>query len=208
MPVQNLPAALNHHNLPLRDIHLPAAISWWPPAPGWWLILAAIICLVLVYVTVRKIRYRRRLKRATKATFETIKQQYLHSHDKQQLARNLSTFLRRASISFYPRHDTAGLTGKDWLNYLDSTLPDSAAPRFNSKPGQVLLTAPYMPDDNSGNRALDYDAEALLKLCRQWLIAQPAKQATPHHLQNRPQQTAPATANPATADSSTVERAP
>ncbi|MDP7406676.1 MAG: DUF4381 domain-containing protein, partial [SAR324 cluster bacterium] len=22
----------------LRDVHLPPAVSWWPPAPGWWII--------------------------------------------------------------------------------------------------------------------------------------------------------------------------
>ncbi|HVS24646.1 MAG TPA: DUF4381 family protein, partial [Gammaproteobacteria bacterium] len=26
--------------LPLRDIHLPGLISWWPPAPGWWIAAA------------------------------------------------------------------------------------------------------------------------------------------------------------------------
>ena len=32
-------------SLPLRDIHLPDPVSWWPLAPGW---LALIMLLVIV----------------------------------------------------------------------------------------------------------------------------------------------------------------
>ena len=35
------------NELPLRDIHLPDAVSWWPPAIGWWLL--AIIIVALAY---------------------------------------------------------------------------------------------------------------------------------------------------------------
>jgi len=31
----------------LRDIHLPEAVSWWPLAPGWWLLMV-LTCLLLV----------------------------------------------------------------------------------------------------------------------------------------------------------------
>ena len=34
--------------LPLKDIHLPDAISWWPPAIGWWL-LALLIPILIVF---------------------------------------------------------------------------------------------------------------------------------------------------------------
>ena len=37
--------------IPLRDLHLPEAIGWWPPAPGWWfLALLALTGLVLLLV--------------------------------------------------------------------------------------------------------------------------------------------------------------
>ena len=45
----------------LADIHLPVAISYWPPAPGWWLLTAGLLAL-FVYVgkkVSRSIRQRR-----------------------------------------------------------------------------------------------------------------------------------------------------
>lgn len=34
----------------LRDIHLPDPVSWWPPAPGWW-ILAIIVLTTLFFLS-------------------------------------------------------------------------------------------------------------------------------------------------------------
>ncbi len=171
-----LPTMVNSHNLPLRDIHLPTAISWWPPALGWWLVLATLVCLVAIYFMVKKIRHARRLKRVTNETFHTIKKQFLQTHNKIRLAQQLSTLLRRASISFYPRQNTAGLTGKNWLNYLDDTSLAAKQPGFNGPLGEILLTAPYMPEpDTAKNNTIEYDADTLLILCEQWLAAQPLK---------------------------------
>lgn len=44
-------------NLPeLRDIHLPDGVSAFPPAYGWWVILALIIGFLLLYYLVRLAR--------------------------------------------------------------------------------------------------------------------------------------------------------
>ena len=36
--------------LPLRDLHLPPDIGWWPMAPGWWVLLA-IAAAALVWLS-------------------------------------------------------------------------------------------------------------------------------------------------------------
>ena len=44
--------------LPLRDIHLPDAVAWWPPAFGWW-IVAALVVLLGIALSVRTWQQRR-----------------------------------------------------------------------------------------------------------------------------------------------------
>ena len=29
--------------IPLRDLHLPEGIGWWPLAPGWWVVIALVM---------------------------------------------------------------------------------------------------------------------------------------------------------------------
>ena len=43
----------------LRDIHLPQAVHWWPPAPGWWIVAALILALTIWLGRYLQARYRR-----------------------------------------------------------------------------------------------------------------------------------------------------
>ena len=37
---------MDPEQIPLRDLHLPEAIGWWPLAPGWWLLIALGVVLL------------------------------------------------------------------------------------------------------------------------------------------------------------------
>ncbi len=164
-PALNSPA-LNNTSLELRDIHLPEPISWWPVAPGWWILAASILLIIIVFFIIRKIYSSRQLKREISSELEKIKQQFQETQNKSQLAKSLSILLRRASITYYPANNIAGLTGSDWLLYLDTTKTNSSgSKKFQSDTGRILLHAPYLPDD----KKLDFDAPALISLCESWL---------------------------------------
>ena len=145
--------------LPLRDIHLPDPVSWWPPAPGWWMLLALLVAIALLSGFLHH-RYRRNaLQRAAQQALHKIGEDYRQSGDALLLAQQLSLLLRRVSLSCYPRQQVAGLTGRAWLSLLDRTLPGD---EFQQGAGRVLIDAPYSLDSR-------VDGPALLRLCERWL---------------------------------------
>ncbi len=164
---------MNEHNsqsvsaevLNLKDIHLPEPVSWWPPAPGWWMLIAGLLFITIIFFMARKFYLSRQLKRDIKAELEYIKQHYKKTQNASTLAKSLSILLRRASISYYTAKNIAGLTGNNWLIWLDKTNANTSGEKFQSDTGQVLLSAPYMSD----NTRLDYDAQTLIDLCESWL---------------------------------------
>lgn len=144
--------------LPLRDIHLPETVDWWPPAPGWW-VLAGIVFLAAGVVVWLVWRRRTRVRRAALAELRRIEQDYADHGDVARLAKELSVLMRRAAITVEPRREVAGLTGRDWLAWLDRGLEGRP---FSDGPGRCLAEAPYRPPEE----AAVGDAMALLGVCR------------------------------------------
>lgn len=158
--------------LALRDIHLPSGIAWWPPALGWWLVLLVVLLLVIAGVLFYRYRKSRRLHKVALHELEEIQESYNQYQDDQKLAQSLSIWLRRVCLSLYPRTDVAGLTGTDWIEFLDQAVSKSATQKFFSEDsGNTLLSAPY-------THSTTIDANALLTTCKNWLAALPRKQAT------------------------------
>ena len=153
--------------LQLRDIHLPTPISWWPPAPGWWVLLGLLVLCFLSIFMFRRIRKRRSVRVAALKALITISSDFEAQEDTQALVKALSVLLRRICLSYFPRTEVAGLTGEAWLHFLDDCLDWQNAPgRFSSDTGRVLITAPYQPNAS-------VDGEKLLALCSTWIHALP-----------------------------------
>lgn len=155
--------------LPLRDIHLPASPGWWPPAPGWWLLLCLLTISIIVWILWRRHRERLRLSAINLAREElsAIQEQFTLSQDAKSTVQAVSVLLRRLSISLFPRQDAAGLTGEDWLAFLDAQITQKI---FSQGAGQVMLEAPYRRDVERAQ------AESLLTVCQQWIEAVSATQ--------------------------------
>lgn len=153
----------------LADIHLPAAVSLWPPAPGWWLLAALLLCglALLGLVQVRRWQQRQRLTRV----LAELAQARAAWRKADASVRNdaglallyaINSLLKRVALLHFPEAQVAPLAGKDWLRFLDA---HGSTQDFSTGAGQVLADGEYRP-------VFDADGDALCQLAIHWIQRQ------------------------------------
>ncbi|WP_295890568.1 DUF4381 domain-containing protein [uncultured Vibrio sp.] len=126
----------------------PVAISMWPETEGWlWLGLGVLILLVYLFLKWRKQYQANAYRREAEAELKRIGDD----------ASAIAVIIRRTALTAYSRTDVIGLTGEEWLRFLDST---RGKPSFDSELGQKMLKAPYVinaePALGLNNLAVDW----------------------------------------------------
>ena len=136
---------MNPEELPLRDLHLPDTVGWWPLAPGWWL-LTGLVLAGLGFLLKRYLEHRRRgaARRYALKRLEALSAAYARDGDAVALGAEVSELLRRTMLAYAPRADVAGLTGEAWLAWLDQDLD---RPHFVSGDGRPVIEWPYRSKD-------------------------------------------------------------
>lgn len=152
----------------LADIHLPDAVSPWPPAPGWWLV-AALVLLMLVLLgrkLLLRMLVRRRLLAALQeldSVYNTWQQASQSEANRNQAGLDLlygfNAILKRVALVHFPNADLPRLSGHAWLQFLDGV---DASREFTTGAGQALSDGTYRP-------VFSADTDALYGLCRRWI---------------------------------------
>jgi len=155
---------MDPEQIPLRDLHLPEAVSWWPLAPGWW-VLIALATAGLIYLLYKQYRHWQgnAARRLALKTFSQVRSDYENGADPVALGVALSELLRRSMLAYAPRDEVAGLTGDSWLAWLDQGLDDRP---FTNGAGRNLPSLPYQRPEKI---ALELDIAGLLDAVHQRL---------------------------------------
>ncbi len=153
---------MNPTLLDLKDIHEPEAIGWWPPAIGWWVLAVLIPLLIILLVWLYKRLTRKTALKTAKKILAQIKQDA--AQDNLQKLGELSVLVRRVAISVSPRAKAAGLTGRQWLEFLDTSVKGTP---FSEGIGQFLADAPYRKTPPT-----ELEISQLIDLCEDWLKSQ------------------------------------
>ena len=112
---------------PLANLHplrAPELIGWWPPAPGWWLLLLAGLLVIASLVYWLHRRYaRNRYRRVALLQLRALHMDYLAKLDAGQYLGQLNALLKSVALLAYPRAVVAAQHGADWRAFLNRSLP-------------------------------------------------------------------------------------
>lgn len=145
----------------LADIHLPGDVSWWPLAPGWWILLSLLIIALVGFLLWRKRNAQNQYRLIAQQELTAIYAAYEQSQDAAAYLQALSILLRRTALTAYPQQFNASIKGTEWLQWLDSVCPEQNE-KFSSAVGQSLLVGIYQ-------KSPDIDALVLRQLCENWI---------------------------------------
>ena len=143
----------------LNDIVMPGPVGVWPPAPGWYAVIAVVLALVL-WAGFRALKARRRdaYRREAMAELDRIRAQ---GHGAAHLVPEL---LKRTALSAWPREEVADLNGSAWHAFLDQT---GATQDFGSGMGSALDKLSYAGRDAPGLPAAEY--EQVCRVAEAWI---------------------------------------
>ncbi len=140
----------------LRDIVVPPDVPLWPPAPGWWIVGAAVAASAAVLAAMAVLRYRRNAYRRA-ALGELASIEHLPPGE---AAQRITAVLKRVALVAYPRAVVASLSGEAWLGFLDRTGHTDV---FTRGPARGLLSLAY------GGRSDASDLLAIVSAARAWV---------------------------------------
>lgn len=142
----------------MHDIHEPAPVSWWPLAPGWWVLGGVSVALLglLIYWLIRRVKQNRYRQEALSLLDNIATEPAGHS------IADLNAVLKRTALYAYPneRPEIARGYGEPWIQWLNDKCDK---PPIDGAAAHALAQGEYNP--NTDNVPLD----ELLLAARQWV---------------------------------------
>ncbi|MEK1908016.1 MAG: DUF4381 domain-containing protein [Pseudomonas sp.] len=144
----------------LQPTIAPPPVSWWPLAPGWWLLLILVPLLgwglwyLRRYLPQRKQREQAEqlldpLRLAALAELARMVRPYDGQHAGPWL-QQLNALLKRLARAHYPQEHSHVLSGRAWLAFLDSRCPAAGLTRW-----MILVEGTYRSHCSLDDKAIN-----------------------------------------------------
>ncbi|MBP8264111.1 MAG: DUF4381 domain-containing protein [Pseudomonas sp.] len=143
----------------LEPLIAPAPISWWPPAPGWWLL--ALLLPVLLWGAFKLLQRlpRKASTQTADAPLDPLRQAALNELERLSKPydgvdagpwlQQLNAILKRLCRERYPQSHSHTLSSRAWLAFLDSRCPAAGLTRW-----MILVEGAYRPHCSLDDKAI------------------------------------------------------
>lgn len=160
----------------LADIHLPEPVSFWPPAPGWW-ILAALILALAIWGVSRLVAAAQfsKIRNHALAELDKCYQTYADNSEldqntlQLQFVNGANSVFKRVALYHFKSPEIASLGGSQWVDFMKRT-------------GNSELLDSQIYDALSFGRfqtKIDVDVDKFYAFGRQWIgslyLSRPSK---------------------------------
>lgn len=127
----------------LRGLYLPEDPSWWPPAPGWWVVF--LLCLMALLLILKLVKGRRGEVEGSWQSSALLQHARLKSVFESGAPLNdvlsqCSVLMRKVALARLPRDRSASVQNDAWLQLLDEI---GGTDQYSNGPGRLLLNHPY-----------------------------------------------------------------
>ena len=143
----------------LRDIHGAPPVSWWPPAPGWWVVALLVLAVLLWFGRRLLARYRVHQRRQQMLGWiDHLNANVDPQKDPQAYLSTLNRVFKVVALRAFPEQQCAGMAGEEWTGFLQRNLNAQQSDEALS----VLASGPYSP-------APQFDSAIISELARAWI---------------------------------------
>lgn len=127
----------------LQPLRPADALSWWPLAPGWWLLLTLLLAVAGVTGALLWRRHRRnRYRRVALQQLTRISHDFNGHQSQARLLGEVNSLLKAVVLHSYPTGEMAAVTGERWRQFLNAGLEErGSALRFPESIGRAAYTA-------------------------------------------------------------------
>ncbi len=118
----------------MHDIVEPLPAEWWPPAPGWYLVIliSVVAALWLFYTLYRRWQNNKYVREA------------LSQLEENQSSAAISELLRRTALHRTSREELASLTGQQWTLWLEKSSPAAMPENVREELGNAIYSSQQM----------------------------------------------------------------
>ena len=153
----------------LADIHLPLEISYWPPAPGWW-VLAFLLLAGIIFLFNRFFEHHTQRKICRYALSELENCLHNFSQDEGILDANslriryvnsFNSVIRRVALVHFPEENVASLSGDAWVDFIRKK---GNSPHITEEIAAALSFGRFQTE-------CDFDIQEMNDLGKNWITA-------------------------------------